>query len=277
MKPLTCNATRRRIHAFCDGELSLAEQLAVDAHVDWCNACAAMVADIRLMGSALRLGARDCEPLSDEEAATFAAALVSRYKAERETSLVARLRHSFEDMHLVYAGVGATVATVACVLIMLGMMRFATKERSDSLAAIVDLLAAPEASANAMAIDRASQQRWTERSQAAHESAEQDAVFALAAIVTRDGRLANLHHLRSKGGRATREEARLIEALLDAVTHARIESSRTDATGAAANSMVWLVTRTTVHATKVVAMDLPLRPAKKRTAQLSEPSPLVKA
>jgi hypothetical protein len=35
--------------------------------------------------------------------------------------------------------------------------------------------------------------------------------------------------------------------------------------------MVWLVTRTTVRATKILGMDLPLPPVKKRTAQITEP------
>jgi len=170
----------------------------------------------------------------------------------------------FEDMHLVYAALGAAAATVVCVAIMLGMFRFATNERPDSLAAVVNLLATPESSANTIAIDAASHQRWTERYQAATESAEQDIVFALEAVVTRDGQLANFRRLRTNGRRAGREEANLIEALLDAVTRARIEPLAREATGAAANSMVWFVTRTTVRATKI--LDLPLPPTTKKPA-----------
>ena len=275
MKPLTCAAVRRRLHAFCDGELAVADQIGVEAHLDWCDICATTLAEFRLVGSALRTSAPGRVALSHEEDGALTAAIVMRRKAEQDASLVARLEDIFDDMHLVYAGLGAAAATAICVVIVLGMIRFATNERPDSLAAMVDLMAAPEASANTIAIDAASHQRWTERFQAANESAEEDAVFALASMVTRDGHLANFRGLQAN--RKRREEAALIDALSDAVARARTEPGSMDATEAAANTMVWLVTRTTVRATKILGVDLPLPPAaKKRTAGLSA-APAVKA
>jgi Putative zinc-finger len=270
MKPLTCAAARRRLHAFHDGELSISDQIAVEAHIDWCDSCAGALADFRLIGSALRVGALRRDSMSHDEAVALTSAVVSRSKAERDASLFARMGRMFDDMHLVYAAVGATVATIVCGVITLGLMRFGTDERPDSLAAIMDLLAMPGLSANTIAIDAASHQRGTARFQAASASAEEDTVFALATIVTRDGRLANIHRLRKAGGK-TRDEAKLIEGLLDAVTRARIEPASIDGSGAVATGMVWLVTRTTVRATKILGMDLPLPPVKKRTAQLTEP------
>ena len=63
----------------------------------------------------------------------FTAAVVSRLKAEHDASFFARVRRMFDDMHLVYAGVGAAAATAVCVVIMLSMLRFATIDRPDSL------------------------------------------------------------------------------------------------------------------------------------------------
>jgi hypothetical protein len=273
MKSLTCSAARRRLHEFCDGELSLSDQIAVEAHLDWCDACATILTEVRMVGSALRLAAGRVS-LSHEEGTAFTAAVISRQKAERDASLVAHVQRLFEDMHLVYAGVGAAVATIVCVVIMLGMLRFASDERPDSLAAIVNLLATPESSANTIAIDPASHQRWTERFQAANESAQEDTVFTLESIVTRDGRLANFHRLRTNGRKASRDEANMIEALLDAVTRARIEPGSIEPTGAAANSMVWLVTRTTVRPARVLGVDLQLPPAGKKQAALHSDSAL---
>lgn len=276
MKMMTCAAVRRRLHAFCDGELPVADQIKVEAHIDWCETCSSTLAEFRTIGAALRFGALGRTSLSREEAGAFTAAVVGRRRAEQDASLLARMEHLFDDMHLVYAGVGAAVATISCIVIMLGMFRFASNERPDSLAAMVNLMAAPEASANTIAIDAASHQRWTERFQAANESAEEDAVFALASMVTRDGRLANFQRLRTNSRR--REEADLIDALSDAVTRARIEPGSMDATEAAANTMVWLVTRTTVRATKVLGADLPLPPTtKKRTASIGDQVALAKA
>jgi hypothetical protein len=284
MKPLTCAAARRRLQAFYDRELSVAEQIAVQGHIDWCDGCAAMMEDFRLVGAALRVSAPGRGWLSHEEVAAMTSALVSRRKAEREASLFARVQGMFDDMHLVYAGVGAAIATAVCLVIVLSMLRFASfgrpdatpaaAERSDSLAALLNLVGTPASSANAMAIDAASHVRWAARAQAANESAEEDAVFALAAIVTRDERPANVHRLGTSGRKAMRDEARLIEALVDEVTRARIEPVATDATPAAPqNSMVWLVTRTTVRASRNVGVDLQLPPAaKKRTvASLNDP------
>ena len=239
------------------------------------------------LGTALRLGALGQDSLSHEEGTALTAAVVSRRKAEQDASLFARAQRMFDDMHLVYAGVGAAAATAVCVVIMLSMLRFASfgrpdatpaaDGRSDSLAAMLDVLATPGSSADAMAIDSASHARWAARLQAANETAEQDAVFALDAIVTRGGRLPNLNRLRTRGHQ---DELNLIEALSDTVTRARIEPGAADATQAAANStMVWLVTRTTVRASKSITVDLPLPPAaKKRTiARAAPPVPLARA
>ena len=89
----------------------------------------------------------------------------------------------------VYAGLGAAAATAVCVVIMLSMMRFATDERPDSLAAIMNVLATPLEceSGNDLADASGCRARWAERFQRANEWAEQDAVFTLDAVVTREG------------------------------------------------------------------------------------------
>jgi hypothetical protein len=272
MKPLTCAAARRRLHAFHDGELGVADQIAVEAHIDWCDDCATALADFRLMGTALRVGALGRDGQLHDKGAALAAQVVGLRKAEQDASLFARVQRIFDDMHLVYAGIGATIASVLCVAIMLSMMRFATAERPDSLAAIVDLMATPGSSASTIVMDPASHQRGTARFHAASESAEQDAVFALAAIVTRDGRLANFNRLRMSHRKSTREEVDLVEALMDAVSRARIEPASMDGTHNAAAGMVWLVTSTTVRATKILGMDLPLPPGVKKRMTRFEPS-----
>ena len=160
------------------------------------------------------------------------------------------------------------VATIVCVIIMLGMMRFASSERPDSLAAIMAFLATPGSSADAMATDAAAHARWTARFQAANESAEQDAVFALAAAISREGRIAGLDRLRARGLKAAANDANLIESLMDAVSRARLDGQIDGLTPTA--GMVWLVTHTTVRATSTTsAIDVVLPAAKKRAATLT--------
>src|SRR5262249_51728086 len=133
--------------------------------------------------------------LSNEEAAVFNTAVVNRLNAEDDASLFARMRDMFDDIRLVYAGVGAAVSCAVCVVIMLGMMRFATKdgERPDSLRAIVTLVATPlECEAGSGVTDaQECRTRWETRFRTANETAEQDSVFELDAVVThRSGHLA---------------------------------------------------------------------------------------
>jgi len=269
VKGLTCASARHRLHAFHDGELPIADQIAVAAHVDLCRHCAEALADLQLLSSMLRAGAPVAR-LTLDEAAGFQSAVVSRAKAERDSSFVARVRDMFDDMHLVYAGFGAAAATVVCLVIMLSMMRFASSERSDSLAAMVAFLATPGSSADAIAIDAASHARWTARFQAATESAQQDAVFALSNVLTREGRLADLERLRARRHKAASDEANMIEGLLDAVSRARLEA---DGLPSAAG-IVGIMTHTTVRATTSAAraLDLVLPTAKKRAAFLASAS-----
>jgi hypothetical protein len=102
----------------------------------------------QLVRAALLVATQERGTLAREEAASFNATVVNRLKAEQDTSWLARLEVMFADMRLGYAGVGAAVATMICVVIMPGMMRFATIERPDSLAAIVTFLATPGSNEN---------------------------------------------------------------------------------------------------------------------------------
>jgi hypothetical protein len=264
MKSLSCAAARRKLQPFHDGELAVSDQIAVSAHVDRCGECRAVLLELQLLGSMIRASLPRQRALSRDEAASFQVNVVSRAKAERDASFLARVHAMFDDMHLVYAGFGAAVATAVCLVIMLGMMRFAADERPDSLAAMVAVLSSPSSSADLIAVDPVSHARWTARFQAANEIAEQDAVFALANVVARQGRISPLDRLRARG-KAAIDQADLIEGLMDAVSRARLEGAADGV--AAASSLVWLVTHTTVRATNTSrTLDLVLPASKKRAA-----------
>lgn len=277
MKPFTCAATHRRLQAFHDRELVVDDQIAVSAHLEWCDRCADALAELRAVRTALHGLLPGRLALSHEDADVFNATLLSRLKAENDASFVARVREMFDDMHLVYAGVGAAVATVVCVVIMLGMMRFATDERPDSLAAMMTVLATPLEceSGNDLTDASGCRARWAERFQHANESAEQDAVFTLEAVVTHQGRLTDLEVLRAGRRRATVSQAELIDGLLDVVSRARLDPAQATELPAATN-MLWLVEHATVRANKQPALDVPL-PPKKRAAVLVGPLRSVRA
>ncbi|HEY2150241.1 MAG TPA: zf-HC2 domain-containing protein [Vicinamibacterales bacterium] len=272
MKAASCATIRRRLQAFHDDELPIADQIAVVAHVKDCASCAADLADLNDVSGALQGLVAQRLALTHEEAAVFNTTVVSRLTAENGASLMTHVRELFDDMHVVYAALGAAGAAIACVTIMLGMMRFATAERPDSLAAIVNVLATPlECESGNEAGDVSGcrarwEERWTERFQRANESAEQDAVFTLEAVVTHQGHLANLGVLKSARHRHATDQVKLIEGLLEVVARARLDYPAVSQ-APATSSMLWLVERATVRASKqpAPALDAPL-PAKKRAA-----------
>jgi Putative zinc-finger len=277
MKPLTCAKTRRRIHAFHDGELSVPEQIAVASHLEWCDECAAAFEDMQNVRAVLRSVLPGRTALSPDEQHIFPAAVVNRMKAERSASWPVRLQLMFEDAHLVYAGAAAAFAALVCVVVMLGMMRFATSTpRPDSLAALLNVLT-PGSNQNPV-VPRASVQMPKPLDQAFSTSSgvtgDEDAVFTLAAVVTREGRVANLELLRETGDDVVpgTDEAKVVANLLDAVSRARFEPGSVAGLPVAVN-MVWLVAHTTVRGTVAVAPERPAEPPvkKRRIRSLGEP------
>jgi len=274
MTRLTCAGARHRLQAFHDHELNMDSQVAVAGHLGQCERCSGELAELCGVRETLQALNRGRPMLSHEEAAAFSAGVVNRLAAEEAESLSARVRGVFDDLHLVYAGVGAAAATMVCLVIMLAMMRFATSERSDSLAAILHVLATPLEcqSGNDLADGSGCRARWAERFQRANELAELDTVFTLEAVVSRRAGLADLSGLRTgkvRGVRGTDGEVKLIEGLLDAVSRARLDPAQAGPLPPSLN-MLWLVEHTTVRASKAKApvLDAPL--PKKRAASLSD-------
>jgi len=263
MKPLTCAATRRRLQAFHDRELTVADQIGVSSHLEWCDECAAALADLRTLASALQTLAPGRAAAVDE-AGSFERAVLNRVKAEREVSFVAQVRDMFDDLHLVYAGLGAAAATVVSIVITLSMMRFASAERPDSLAAILGVLSTSVGCDSVTdLIDGGGCSRWQEQFQRANESAEQETVFALDAVVIDKGRLADLERLRSHRHRQGAEaQIETIEGLMDSVYRARLDTQTPQL--AVTGNMLRVIERATVRANANKPLDLQLPPGKKR-------------
>jgi hypothetical protein len=280
MKPLGCAATRRKLQAFYDRELTVEDQIAVSAHLDWCAQCAALLADLEEVGDALRAaapGRARAAVLSREDAAALNAAIVNRAKAEHDASFRITVRRMFDDMRLVYVGLSAAAASVVCLIVVLGMMRFGISERPDSLAAMVNILATPGSNENPVIVDarvmlpRALDAAFsTADEEAIDPHAQPDAVFTLSAVVTREGRIANLELLDSPGAPPNSDN---VEELLDAVSRARFEPARREGLPVAVN-MVWLVAHTTVRGSARHGIHAPATPvAKKRVAAFGTSKP----
>ena len=122
---LGCEAARELLEPFVDGELPMAEQVAVESHLRWCDtlrrARRGHAADRRR--ASRRAPPRP--PVHPEDAARMAAIqseVLARIRAEREQSLSVRVREVFADMRFLWPALGATAALVACL--------FAVRERA---------------------------------------------------------------------------------------------------------------------------------------------------
>lgn len=263
MKALTCALARRQLQGYHDGELSVDEQLAVSAHIDWCDDCAAALEDLAIVGALLRTALPGRALAADDELAALPAIVVSRLKAERTLSLGARVREMFEDLHFVYAGGAALCAAIVCAVVMLGTMKFVGTIRPHSLAALVGVLT-PGSNENPV-VARANIQMPKPLDQEfpplVKIQSDTDAVFAVSGTVTREGRVANLALLEADVDRYIGEnvaDMRAVADMLDVMSRARFEPASVGGSPVAVN-MVWLVAHTTVRGS-ARRDDRPTRP-----------------
>src|SRR5882672_6603634 len=143
MTPLACTAVLRQLQAYHDEELRVADQIAVATHIDGCRNCHGALTELEGLGDLLRASAPGRIPLPCDDAVNFTSTVVNRAHVEDEASLLSSIREIFDDRRVVYAGFGAMTATLACLVIMLTMMRFAGIERTDSLAGMMHVLKEP--------------------------------------------------------------------------------------------------------------------------------------
>jgi hypothetical protein len=252
MTLLSCTAALRQLQAYHDDELPVAEQIAVSAHVDGCDACRDALAELEDLGDLLRASAPGRPALSCDEAEHFTSTVVNRVRVEDSASLMSSVRELFDDRRVVYSALGATVATMACLVIMLGMMRFGVGgERTDSLAGMMNLLAAPVSVEHQpivirpIIVDaRVMMPRALDRFS---DTEVDDSVLALSGVVTTEGRVSNIEVNDGSGGVAMASmDSRRVESLVDAVARTRFEPVMKEGEAVPVN-MVWFVAHTTVR------------------------------
>lgn len=248
MTLLGCDRVDVRLESFHDGELGPTERLEVASHLEMCPRCRASLVRVRALSQAVRQSGYDVD-LSQERLAALASAVVSRAGAEHRASWRSYVSEMFEDLHMVLSGAAATLALLTCVTVGTSLLRAVAAERADSLAGVLAALAAPGSNANPVPMGlRVSAPYSSGRAFpdvfGRSSSEETDIVFALAAVVTRDGRIINPAVLMSN-----REDRALVVGLMDAINKARFEPARFAGEPVAVN-LVWLFTHTTVRGRK---------------------------
>ncbi|MDE3156121.1 MAG: zf-HC2 domain-containing protein [Acidobacteriota bacterium] len=223
MKQLTCAQALRRLSAFHDRELSIEDQIAVEGHLHACEGCAEEAQRLEVLGDALRTQAAGLAQLCFDDVEGFEAGVLSRMKAEREESIPSRIGRLFEDLHFVYAGLGAAGASLACLLIMFGMMRFGAHARPDSLAALVEVLAAPASDGAAALSGNGDMMLLNGQPGTVDDGRRSDAVFALSAVVTHGGRLRSLNVMNPDGAPRHVQDREEILNLMDRIMETQFQ------------------------------------------------------
>ena len=111
MRVLQCEQVREDLTAYCDGELSLDDQVRVENHLQECIACRLEATSIAELGDALRVMAGSVPGREHSDNGRISAAVLDRVRVERQFSIGARVNDLFQDMHLVWAGLGASHQT----------------------------------------------------------------------------------------------------------------------------------------------------------------------
>jgi hypothetical protein len=240
---LGCDTARAMLQPFVDRELPMVDQVGLESHLRWCDTCAARVEDLRTIGAGIRRGA--AVPglhVEDPRAlAVIQSEVLTRIRAERDQSLSVWCRELFADMRFLWPAIGATAAVAMCVYAVTSVNKVARAEFPSSMADRISALANPGSDRNPLQLDsRMLAPRPLDHGASLDLLPAEEVVFALAAVVTRDGRVANFELLGP-------DESAHVNALLDAVKESRFTPARTS-DGAVAVNVVWLLTRTTVKA-----------------------------
>jgi hypothetical protein len=249
MTLLTCAAVRRRLHAFYDRELPVCEQIAIEGHLHDCPPCARDLREVQLVGDGLRFAAA---PGPADDWTGLRSGVIHRMRAEAHESWAARAARAFDDLHLVWIALASSAATFICATTVLGMLHFASPERTDSLAAIITVMAAPTGSD----LNPSRLESWIRVPSVPHNGVvsatlengmvdERDLMLAMSAVVTREGLVSGLELLNNGHDYDHRDVTDLVNAL----SRGRLEPAQYGGSPVAVN-LVWLVAQTTVKGAK---------------------------
>ena len=265
---LDCRAAQLLLEAFVDGELPVHDQVALESHLRWCRVCAARVEDMQVIGASLRVTSCALRAVddTDDSLASVESEVLTRIQTEREQATWAQLRGMCSDMRFFWPAVGASLALVACLCVAAAVVSVTNAQKPDSLAGMIEMLANPGSDENPMRLDGAMAAPPRALDSAGLESVpdDDDAVFALAAVVTREGRVSNYEVLFAERASVRRHDTAVqtgdVSSVVNAVKQSRFAPAQAVDGAPVAVNMVWVLARTTVKASARASIDLP--PAK---------------
>jgi hypothetical protein len=232
-----CVDVRDRLEAFHDGELSIDERIAIQNHLGECVSCNLTASELVSLGAGLRDVASQIAEHDTTDPSRISSRVLERMRVEEAFSIRAQLTDWFQDMHLVWAGLGASVATLICVVGSASVLHAANQDRPNSMARTISVLASPGSNVNPLRLDY-SMRAPQAVSDEPFEMSEEDTAYALSAVVSREGRVQGVEVLNSAASRR-------VNAMLNEAYRMQFVPA-VDRGDAVAVSMVWLVANTTV-------------------------------
>ena len=244
-----CSEVRERLEEYQDGELTIDERIAIQQHLGECVSCNLTATELAELGAGLRDVAAQMAENDTADPSRVSAHVIERLRVEESFSMRAQIAEWFSDMHLVWAGLGATAATMICVVGSASVLHAANQDRPNSMARVISVLASPGSNDNPVRLDYsmlvpgrtdATAFGLAPRavSDEVFEMPEEDAEYALSAVVSREGRVQGVELLDAPATRG-------VNAMLNEAYRMQFVPA-VDRGDAVAVSVVWLVANTTV-------------------------------
>jgi hypothetical protein len=246
---MMCASVVEHLEALHDGELAIEAQVHVERHLDVCAACNATARELREVREmvGIGLGVRGyTDAQLERDLDTMSQSVVSRVRTEREASWPVRIAHAFEDLHFVYAGLGAMSATASCIVAIAGLLYFAPAQRDDSLSGRMAAISQAGSNRYPVALDEGMQMPRVEDETAdllgALPEVPEPAALAVAGVVTQEGTMAQASVLPAK------EAGEMERRVMQAVSSTRFRPAQRQGSPVAVN-LIWLFEQTTVRGT----------------------------
>src|SRR5688572_26384072 len=242
-----CVDVREHLEAFYDGELPIETRIAIQNHLGECVTCSLAAEELITLGASIREVAAQLADRTAHEPMRMTARVIERLRVEEQFSVKSQLIALFQDMHLVWAGLGATVATMICVVGSASVLHAANQQQPGSFANVISILANPGSNENPrrlnyeMLVAPKDDARPLGVMASPIEMTEEEAEYALSAVVSREGRVQGVELINNR----PYAKHRAVNAVLHDAYRVQFAPAL-ERGDAVAVSMVWFVANTTV-------------------------------
>lgn len=248
MTAMSCAAVRRAIGSLHHGELSVATQIRIEAHLAACSGCRSRRDDLLTIQALMRTGATrpKSADYDDEILSGVLSSLMGQIHREHHFGWRERVGRVMTDANRVWIPGGAVACTALGAVVLATVLSLLTPIDQHSLATLFHGLGAPGSNANPVLVARGVTLPTVSREQRlpVFLSRTSDPLrpnVTLAAVVTREGELSQVELLGSGG-----EPEDFKDDLFQLAAEIRFSPALYGGSPVAVN-VVWLLEQTTVR------------------------------